>query len=179
MVLSSAGCKVPWALRGLCEADAAVATAYAGGIRHCETSAHAGRGNPFSPRMGTDSHVGLLRPPRNDRIPSARAAWIAAALCGKTTPWSSRSLPRKHSFHRPGEGGREKCALRSPFFKNYKTGTCHFLQNRLYCVQGKKKSDCFPPVAAGDLEAVVFYVRSFFPGPAALCGAIIWHPSFL
>ena len=104
MVLSSGGCKVPWALRGLCEADAAVATAYAGGIRHCETSAHAGRGNPFSPRMGTDSHVGLLRPPRNDRISPARAAWIAAALCGKTTPWSSRSLPRKRSFHRPGDG---------------------------------------------------------------------------
>lgn len=77
MVLSSGGCKVPWALRGLCEADAVSAETYAEGICHCETSAHAGRGNPFSPSMGTDSRGGLFRPPRNDRIPPARAALFA------------------------------------------------------------------------------------------------------
>ena len=29
---------------------------------------------------------------------------LSAALCGKTTSWSSRSLPRKRSFLRPGTG---------------------------------------------------------------------------
>ena len=88
---------------------------------------------------------------------------LSAALCGKTTPWSSRSLPRKRSFCRPGDGVcvRNAFLLRSPFFKNLKTGACNFSRNRLYCVQGKKKCDCFPPVAAGDLEAVVFYCMPF------------------
>ena len=89
------------------------------------------------------------------------------------------SLGSEGSFVRAW-GLREKCiSANSRFFKNLKTGACHFSRNRLYCVQGKKKSGCFPPVAAGDLETVVFYVRCFFPGPAALCGAIIRHPSFL
>ena len=39
---------------------------------------------------------------------------LSAALCGKTTPWSSRSLPRKQSFLRPGDGG----CVRNAFWRD-------------------------------------------------------------
>ena len=60
---------------------------------------------------------------------------FVAALCGKTTPWSSRSLPRKRSFRRPGDGVvRENAVLARPlFFKKCKTGACNFSRDRLYC----------------------------------------------
>ena len=132
--------------------DAAVATAYAGDMKSCFRLISPARAARFVGCPVRENHTVVFpQPPSEAQLPSS-GRW----------------------------GLSEKCVLvRSPFFKNLKTGACHFSRNRLYCVQGKKKSDCFPPVAAGDLETVVFYVRSFFPGPAALCGAIIRHPSFL
>ena len=114
--------------RGLCEADAAVATAYAEGICHCEPSAHAGRGNPFSPRMGTDSHVGLFRPPRNDRIPPARAAWI----CGCPV-WENHTVifPQPPSEAKLPSSGHRSCVRnafwRDPRFQKSQNGGLPFL----------------------------------------------------
>ena len=148
--------------RGLSEGDAASAEAY-GGLDAAVATAYAGDMKLFSPHIPSAGSLDCGRPVREDH-----------AVVFPQPP-SEAQLPSSGRW-----GLREKCVLvRSPFFKNLKTGACHFSRNRLYCVQGKKKSDCFPPVAAGDLETVVFYVRSFFPGPAALCGAIIRHPSFL
>ena len=122
--------------RGLSEGDAAVATAYAGDMKL------------LSPHIPSAGSLDCGRPVREDHAVVFPQPPSEAQL-----PSSGRGVCVRNAF-----------LLRSPFFKNLKTGACNFSRNRLYCVQGKKKSDCFPPVAAGDLEAVVFYVRSFFSG---------------
>ena len=138
MVLSSAGCKVPWALRGGC--------GLCGGLRElgcgCCDSLRRRHGAFFAPH------------------PRCGQPGFAAALCGKTAPWSSRSLPRKHSLRRPGDCFVGEKA--QPCFSNFVKQGLVFSRGIGYTASRiKKKSDCFPPVAAGDSETVVFYCTPF------------------
>ena len=139
MVLSSRGCKVPWALRGGC--------GLCGGLRGL------GCGCCDSLRRRHDAFL--------HHIPGAGSLDSRLPCAGKPhRGLPAASLGSAASIVR-ARGLREKCVLtRFPFFKNHETGACNFSRNRLYCVQGKKKSDCFPPVAAGDLEAVVFLLHT-------------------
>ncbi len=63
------------------------------------------------PLRGTDSHTsdighwfGMTKSKCGPRRGLQAFSKNALALCGKTAPQSSRSLPRKHSFLRPGVG---------------------------------------------------------------------------
>ena len=75
-------------------------------------TAHAGRGNPFSPRMGTDSHFGLFRPPRNDRIPPARAARFVGCPLRESHIVVFPQPPSEAKLPSSGRGGCVRNAFR-------------------------------------------------------------------
>ena len=173
--------------RGLCEADAAVATAYAEGICHCEPSAHAGRGNPFSPRMGTDSHVGLFRPPRNDRIPPARAAWI----CGCPV-WENHTVifpqpPSEAKLPSSGRGGAREMRFAIPVFQKLQNGDLPFLTKSAILCAGKKEKRLFPACCSRRFGSSRFLCAVFLSGarsplrcnhPASLLSLILLQAIF-
>ena len=138
MVLSSTGCKVPWALRGLCEADAVTAVTSTEGRSSALSFRTSDRrhwcGNPSSPwQEKTDCHVGL-QPPRNDKIVVRSSSWAANIFKKCSCPLRQNCTavfpqpPSKAQLPSSGRGVR--CAR---FPSKNESSSCIFLRRRLYC----------------------------------------------
>ena len=130
MVLSSTGCKVPWALRGGCGCCDSLRREY----------------EAFSLHIPDAGSLDL-------QLPCAgrpRRGLPAASLGSAASVVRAMGLCEKMRF------------LRGPCFsKNAKQGLVISRGIGYTASRIKKKSDCFPPVAAGDLETVVFYCTPF------------------
>ena len=95
----------------------------------------------------------------------ARAAWICGCPVQENHTVVFLQPPSEAQLPSSGRGDlREICDwTAAPIFHFFKIGACNSLRFRLYCVQRSLKSDCFPPVAAGDSETVVFYCTPYSP----------------
>ena len=113
-------------------------------------------------------------PPRNDKIvvhPSAWAASIfknALARCSKTAPQSICSLPRKHSFTRPGVG------LGARVFRRIMEDALAFFGGVDYTVGGNIEKRPFPACGNRRFGSGRFLCRYDIHGIHSFCKFWIW-----